>query len=230
MTPRVQGDKVTRAKNRNARIIENEKDIRAGVRALTKACPHMRAAHEASGMPPLRRRLGGFEGLARIVVGQQVSVASAAAIWGRFVEAAKPFEARRVLRMSDDDMREAGLSRPKIKTLRAVAAAVNDGLDLDQLAALDDAEVRARLVAISGIGPWTSDVYLMFCIGRADAFASGDLALQEAARLLMGLDARPGPDELEAIAERWRPWRGVAARLLWSYYQVAKAQKSGVPV
>ena len=132
--------------------------------------------------------------------------------------------------MSDDEMRAAGLSRPKIKTLRAVAAAVKDGLDFDDLASRDDAEVRARLVSISGIGPWTSDVYLMFCIGRADAFAPGDLALQEAARLLMGLDARPSADELEVIAERWRPWRGVAARLLWSYYRVAKAQKSGVPV
>ncbi len=221
---------MSQTRNRNARIIENEKDIRAGVRALTKACPHMRTAHDASGMPPLRRQLGGFEGLARIICGQQVSVASAAAIWARFAAAAQPVEARRILRMSDDEMRAAGLSRPKIKTLRAVAAAVKDGLDFDDLASRDDAEVRARLVSISGIGPWTSDVYLMFCIGRADAFAPGDLALQEAVRLLMGLDARPSADELEVIAERWRPWRGVAARLLWSYYRVAKAQKSGVPV
>jgi DNA-3-methyladenine glycosylase II len=221
---------VSKSKKSSPRIIETATDIRAGMRALVKMCPHMRDAHRVAGEPPLRRTAGGFEGLARIVVGQQVSVASAAAIWGRFQAAVKPFEARRVLGLSDDEMRAAGLSRPKIKTLRAVAAAVGEGLDLERLSHLDDVAVRERLIAISGIGPWTSDVFLLFCIGRADAFAAGDLALQEAARMLMGLEARPTAEELAGIAERWRPWRGVAARMLWSYYRVAKSAASGAPV
>lgn len=187
----------------------------------------MRRAHDLTGHPPLRRRAAGFEGIARIIVAQQVSVASANAIWARFEAAAQPMSATTVAAMTDDDMRGAGLSRPKVRTLRAVSHAVTAGLDLENLNALDDAQVHEALTAISGIGPWTADIFLLFNLGRADAFARGDLALQVAAQMLMGLDERPTADELLLIAERWRPWRGVAARLLWAYYAVAKAQKGG---
>lgn len=223
-----------------ARIIENEGDIRAAIKALRRTCPIVRKMHDHAGDPPLRRRLGGFDGLARIIIGQQVSVASANAIWTRFSAVAQPqsdrFQSVQVMSadvvggLTDEQFRAGGLSRPKIKTLRAISAAVQGGLDLDALARIDEQEARAALTAISGIGPWTADVYLMFCLGRADVFAAGDLALQVAAQLAMDLDARPSAHDLTAIAERWRPWRTVAAGLLWHYYAATKAAKSGQPV
>ena len=122
------------------------------------------------------------------------------------------------------------MSRPKIKTLRAISEAIAGGLALDDLAHLPEDEAIARLTAVSGIGPWTADIYLMFCIGRADVFAAGDLALQIAAQMLMGLDERPTAKEIAAIAaERWSPWRTVAAGLLWAYYAEAK-KRGAVPV
>jgi DNA-3-methyladenine glycosylase II len=209
------------------RIIELETDIAEGVAALRRKCPLMRKAHAMAGDPPIRRRAAGFEGLARIIVAQQLSVASANAIWARFEAVVVPMQAATLLCFSDDQLRGAGLSGPKIKTLRAISQAVVDGLDLENLGALDNAAVHAALTAVSGIGPWTADIFLMFNLGRADAFAEGDLALQVAAQMLLQLEERPKADALTVLAERWRPWRGVAARLLWAYYAVAKAQKSG---
>ncbi|MEZ5857150.1 MAG: DNA-3-methyladenine glycosylase 2 family protein [Hyphomicrobiaceae bacterium] len=213
------------------RTIETNADLEAGIKALRRKCAVVRRMHERVGLPPLRRRPGGLAGLARIVIGQQVSVASAAAIWGRTEQVVGTFEADRLLALTDDDWRAAGLSTGKIRTLRAIGAAVAEGrLDLDQLAALDDEDIAARLTAISGIGPWTSDVYIMFCIGRADGFAAGDLALQVALQMASGMATRPRAQELADFAERWRPWRGVAARLLWDYYRIEKQGNSGVPV
>lgn len=190
----------------------------------------MRRLHDLAGDPPLRRNQPGFAGLARIIVGQQVSVASADAIWKRFEAIARPMSAKVVAAMTDDDFRAAGLSRPKIKTMRAIADAVVGGLDLEALAVVDEVLAREQLLAISGIGPWTADIYLMFCAGRADVFAPGDLALQVAAQMALDLDARPDAKALAVIAERWAPWRGVAARMLWAYYRVARQTKSGAPV
>lgn len=212
-------------------ILATDTDIRTGIKALRRRCEFIRLMHDFAGDPPLRRRAGGFDGLARIIIGQQVSVASANAIWARFDATITPLSAEAVLAHSDDDLRGAGLSRPKVKTLRAVSQAIVDGLDLNALAAIEEADAHAHLTAISGIGPWTADVYLMFCVGRADVFAPGDLALQVAAQMAMALPERPTADHLAMLAaERWRPWRGVAARMLWHYYAAAKAAKSGLPV
>lgn len=218
-----------------SRIIESEADIRSAIKALRRACPIVRRMHDHAGDPPLRRRRGGFDGLVRIIIGQQVSVASANAIHARFSAVAIPqsdrtMSAEVVGNLTDEQFRAGGLSRPKIKTLRAISAAVVGGLDLDALAHIDEHDARTALTAISGIGPWTADVYLMFCLGRADVFAAGDLALQVAAQMAMDLDARPSADELAKIAERWRPWRTVAAGLLWHYYAATKSAKSGQPV
>jgi DNA-3-methyladenine glycosylase II len=212
------------------RIIATEADIRAGVRALRRKCPTMRHVHDTAGDPPLRRRPAGFEGLARIVVGQQLSIASAAAIWQRTVAACQPFEPAGFLRLKDKALAGAGLSKPKIRTLRAVAAACANGLDLAALDRASEAEVHAALTEVVGIGPWTADIYIMFCLGRADAWAPGDLALQVASQRALALAERPGKDDMMALAERWRPWRGVAARMLWAYYAAVKAKAAADPV
>jgi DNA-3-methyladenine glycosylase II len=212
------------------RIIVTEADIRTGVKALRRKCAIMRHVHDAAGDPPLRRALAGFEGLARIVVGQQLSIASATAIWGRTMAACQPFEPTTMLRLTDTQLAAAGLSRPKIRTLRAVAGACANGLDLAALDTASDADIHAALTEVVGIGPWTADVYIMFCLGRADAWAPGDLALQIAVQQALALPERPGQDDMMAHAERWRPWRGVAARLLWAYYATLKAKGTAVPV
>ncbi len=212
------------------RLIVSEDDVRAGVRALRRRCATMRMVHDAAGDPPLRRRPAGFEGLARIIVGQQLSVASASAIWLRTAELCQPFEPGALALIDDAALAAAGLSRPKIRTLRAISAACTNGLDLAQLDVGSDAEVHSALTAISGIGPWTADIYIMFCLGRGDGFAAGDLALQIGAQKALGLAQRPNAAELLGIAERWRPWRGVAARLLWNYYAHLKRSGAAVPV
>ena len=182
---------------------------------------------EIGGPPPLRRREPGFAGLAAIVVSQQVSVASANAIFGRLSAAFDPLCAEALLAAEEAALRACGLSGPKIRALTAIAQAVAQGLDLAALAEMPAAEAHKALVAVKGIGPWTADIFLLFCVGHPDAFPSGDLALQEAAKLALNLKARPDAKKLEKLAERWRPYRGVAARMLWAYYRVVK-ERAGV--
>jgi DNA-3-methyladenine glycosylase II len=223
--------KAKSGKAAGARIIAQDADLRAGVRALRRTCAIMRHVHDMVGHPPLRRRPAGFEGLARIIIGQQLSVASAAAIWARTQKACSPFRPDVLLSLTDAQLGAAGLSRPKVRTLRAVADACNNGLDLAGLSAASDAQVHRALTGVVGIGPWTADVYIMFCLGRADAWAPGDLALQIAVQRALHLAERPTTEALRHIGDRWRPWRGVAARLLWAYYAAIKQQKStAVPV
>ena len=183
---------------------------------------------EVGGPPPLRRREPGFPGLAWIVVSQQVSVASADAIHGRLTRAIDPLTPDALLARTDEELAACGLSTPKRRTLRALALALQSGsLDLAGLADMDALEAHAALVAVHGIGPWTADIFLLFCLGHPDAWPAGDLALQEAARLALKLRSRPDARKLDKIGERWRPYRGVAARLLWASYKVARG-KSGM--
>ena len=162
-----------RKQQEQKRIIASAADMREGVRALRRKCPHMRRVHDRAGDPPLRRHVPGFEGLARIIVGQQLSIASAEAIWGRVKLAARPMTPRAFLALTDEDLRRAGLSRGKVRTLRAASMAIADGLDLEALAQAPEAAVHEALTALPGIGPWSADIYLLFCLGRADAFAGG---------------------------------------------------------
>jgi len=210
--------------------LETEADLAEGVLKLAALDPRIAEMIAVGGHPPLRRRAGGFPGLASIVCGQQVSTASAAAIWGRVESAFTPLDHRTILAARTPKLQRAGLSRPKIKTFKSIARTVRDGgIDLDALADMPADEAHAKLVAISGIGPWTADIYLLFCIGHADAFPAGDLALQEAARILLRKRKRPTAKQLEKIAEAWRPYRGVAACALWSYYRVIK-RREGAPI
>lgn len=205
--------------------IETIADLEKGMAALAATHPGWASICDATGCPPLRRRSNGFAELAGIIVSQQVSVASARAIWARVEMHVIPLTPDGFLAATDATMRRAGLSRPKQRTLRAVSAAIAEGrLDLDDLQHCEPEEVRARMTAVSGIGPWTADIYLLFCLGHADAFAPGDLALQEAARIGFGLEARPTAKDFALMAESWRPWRGIAARLLWAYYAVMKTR------
>lgn len=211
-------------------FIRTETDLKDGIAALIAIDPRMRAVLDAAGHPPLRKRAGGFPGLAAIVCSQQLSTASAAAIWGRLAAAFEPFDHNAVRLARSDKLKRLGLSAPKIRTMKAVAKALGSGaLDLDALAQLGADDAHAALVAVHGIGPWTADVYLLFCLGHADAFPAGDLALQEAMKLAFKLKTRPTTKEAIALAETWRPWRGAAACLLWSYYRAAKG-RSGAPV
>jgi DNA-3-methyladenine glycosylase II len=219
---------MVRSTSRRLRIIHDEDVLTEGLKALPRLDKRWRAVIKGCDRPPLRRREGGFPGLCAIIVSQQLSVASANAIWAKFVARISPLTPQVMLAATDEDLRLTGLSRPKQRSLRALAAALVEGsLVLDALHAATPEEVHAALTAVSGIGPWTADIYLMSCIGHTDAFAAGDLALQEAARHAFGLERRPSAKELVALAEAWRPWRGVAARVLWSYYRAVK-QREGV--
>jgi DNA-3-methyladenine glycosylase II len=211
-------------------ILDSDTALKRGLAALVELDPVMARLVGQGTRPALRKRPPGFEGLAWIVVGQQVSTASAAAIWGRVRELWPSLTPRMLLSLTDAELRAPGLSAPKIRTLRALAGEIEGGrLDLEELAALPADEAHRRLTAVKGIGPWTADIYLLFCLGHPDAFPAGDLAVQEAARLAYGLEERPDPKRLAALAEAWRPWRGVAAKVLWAYYRQVR-KREGAPV
>ena len=209
--------------------IRTKQALDAAVTALFNHAPSLYPLYELTGPLPLRHHKPGLIGLARMIVSQQVSVASARAIWGRVCAHYPALSADDLLTASDDDLRACGLSAPKIRTLRAIAAAISDGsLPLHRLSRMPADKAHALMVQVKGIGPWTADLYLLFCIGHADAFPAGDLALQEALRMAYELEDRPNAAELAAYAEDWRPYRGIAAQLLWAYYGVMK-QRQGVP-
>jgi DNA-3-methyladenine glycosylase II len=168
--------------------------------------------------------------LAAIVVGQQLSIASASAIWSRLAVAFDPFHHDALLRCRADKLARLGLSAAKIKTLKHIAREIADKrLDLDALADLDADEAHRTLISLHGVGPWTADIYLLFCLGHGDAWPAGDLAVQEAMRIGLGLTSRPTAKEMGPLAEEWRPLRGVAAHLWWTYYKVAR-KREGAPV
>jgi DNA-3-methyladenine glycosylase II len=213
-----------------SRYIHTEADLDSAIAGLIAADPRWRDALAAAGRPMLRRRPDGFAGLASIVVSQQLSTASAKAIWSRLETALDPISPETMRRARTAKLARAGLSGPKIRTLKAIARAIDGGdLDLAALTALPADEGHRRLTAIHGIGPWTADIYLLFCLGHADAWPAGDLALQEAARLLLGLRARPSSRDMGPLAEAWRPWRGAAACMLWTYYRAVK-QRDGAAI
>ena len=203
------------------RIITCVDDISEGLEFISSVEPRFAHAAEVCGGPPLRTRDEGFTALLDMIVSQQLSVASADAIWGR-LEAADLVSRNRVLEASDGDFQACGLSRPKIRYARALASS---DIDFDCLAEQADEDVVSLLTSVKGIGRWTAEIYMMFALGRADVIAAGDLALQESAKLLFALDARPTESDLRQMAERWKPWRAVAARLLWTYYRFAKKRE-----
>ena len=211
-------------------FLHTDDDLQAGLAQLILADPRLKPVAEKAGAFALRRREAGFPGLCAIVCGQQLSTASAAAIRARLFAAFDPFHHDAVLNARSDKLRRLGLSAPKIKSIREIGKAVAQGrIDLDRIGEMDADAAHAALVALHGIGPWSADIYLLFCLGHSDAFPAGDLAVQEAARIAFGLRKRPDAKALTKLAEAWRPWRGVAAHLLWAYYHAVK-KRDVVPV
>lgn len=202
-------------------MVEGLAFLRAKDRALHKAL-------DAVEHVPLRRSTPDFDGLARIIIAQQVSVASAKAITERTHDTLGGLDAGLFAGAGDEALKLCGLSRPKQKTLRAVADALPDAQAFEALNALPVEAMEEQLVAISGIGPWTAQIYVLFCVGHADTMPAGDLALQKAAAWALGLDERMSAQELSQRAALWAPWRGVAARLLWAYHSVVQEGRSGV--
>ena len=196
-------------------------DIAAALDALCRQDPRLGAVRQVSGEIPLRLSEPGFASLVSIIVSQQVSRASADAIFGRLSALASPLTPQALLDGGDALYRAAGLSRPKQRTLLALSQAVAGGLDLDRLCGIDAEAAMAEMLAVPGIGPWTAEVYLLF--------SARDVALQSAVGHALGIEPRPGEKELARIAESWAPYRGVASRLFWAYYRVIKGREGAPP-
>jgi DNA-3-methyladenine glycosylase II len=206
--------------------LETQADLEDAIHALVKQDPRLKPILEIAGMPALRRREPGFVGLSHIVCGQQLSTASAGAIWARLSAAFQPFDPDAVGSARADRLGRLGLSAAKIKTLKNVARELSaERLNLDVLANEDADAAHNTLTALHGIGPWTADVYLLFCLGHGDAWPAGDLALQEAVKIGLGLQTRPTAKQMTPLAEPWRPMRGAAAHLWWSYYRALKKRE-----
>ena len=203
--------------------LNTQADLEDAIHALLKLDPRLVPVFEKTGMPALRRREPGFMGLAHIVTGQQLSTASAGAIWARLTAAFDPFHPESLRTARADRLGRLGLSAAKIKTLKNIARELAaERLNFDVLANEDADAAHNTLTALHGIGPWTADVYLLFCLGHGDAWPAGDIAIQEGVKVGLGLKTRPTPKEMAPLAEPWRPLRGAAAHLWWSYYRVLK--------
>ena len=204
----------------------DEATLLGAVRALATTDPDLAAVVERHGPPPLWAREPGFVTLVQIILEQQVSLASGAAAYERLVRSLRVVDPATLADTDPTVLEAAGLTRQKTRYLGALAAAVMDGsLELDGLANADDDTVRASLCALPGIGPWTADVYLLMALGRPDAWPAADIALAAATARVKGLPVRPTMIEMTSLAEAWRPWRAVAARILWHAYLSEKVAR-----
>ena len=215
--------RIPNTKDRMTHFLHTEADLQAGLAQLVLTDPRLVPVAEKAGAFSLRRREAGYAGLCAIVCGQQLSTAAAATIRDRLFAAFDPFHHDAVRAARTDKLKRLGLSAAKIKSIKEIGKAVAKGrIDLTAVGNMDADLAHATLTALHGVGPWTADIYLLFCLGHADAFPSGDLAVQESARIAFGLRKRPDAKALTKMAEAWRPWRGVAAHLLWAYYHAVK--------
>lgn len=197
-----------------------EQRLAEGLAAIAAADSDFARALAEAGTPPLRRREPGFATLLRAIVGQQLSASAAATIWSRIEAAVTPLEPATLLVFGEEELRGLGLSRQKIAYARGLADDVLCGrVALEHLADREDEAAIAELVKLKGIGRWTAEIYLLFALGRPDAFPADDLALTVAAQRMKRLRERPSGKALRELAEAWRPWRGAAAHFLWHYYR-----------
>lgn len=199
------------------------------LRALLRRNPGLRPVAKVAGTFDIRLTPGGFPGLTRVICGQQLSVASARAIWSRFAQLPGALEPGGYLNLDEATIRSVGFSAGKYRTVRIIAEAVVAGtLDFDLVEQLPADEALAYLTAHKGIGPWTAEIYLMFCSGHPDIFPAGDLALQKAVGHALGMDHVPAAKELIEIARPWSPYRHAAALLFWKYYAVVIRRAGGI--
>jgi DNA-3-methyladenine glycosylase II len=181
------------------------------------------------GLPPLWTREPGFPTLVYIILEQQVSLASARALYDRLRDAIRPFTPGRFLKLTETEMRRLGFSRQKAHYTRLLAEAIHrKRFALHKLHELEDEIVRERLTALKGIGNWTSDIYLLSALRRPDIWPTGDLALATAVQEVKRLRKRPSPEKLETMSAPWRPWRAVAARLFWHAYLCKRGQRPAI--
>ena len=210
--------------------LNTQADLDDAINALVNLDPRLAQVLSVAGMPALRRREPGYAGLAAIVCGQQLSTKAAAAIWGRVNAAFDPFHHEALKSARSDKLGRLGLSAAKIKSLKFIARELcAERLNLDVLAEEDADAAHATLTKLHGIGPWTADIYLLFCLGHGDAWPAGDLAIQEAMRIGLALKSRPSVKEMQPLAEAWRPLRGAAAHLWWAYYHAVKKREGILP-
>lgn len=210
-------------------IIRNDADIRTGLGELLRLDPRLIPIAEIAGPLPLRLATPGFAGLASIIVSQMVSRASADAIWRR-IEAAGPVTAQAYAALAPEIIATFGLSRAKASTLTSLSQAVLTGaIDLDRICVIEGEEALRQLVSLPGIGPWTAEVYLMFCAGHADIFPGGDVALQTSVGRAFAMEVRPSSRQLVETARSWSPYRSIAARLFWAYY-AATMRREALPI
>ena len=197
----------------------DDKSLLIGVKALTESDPHLRRVVDHYGPPPLWDRDPGFPSLLKIILEQQVSLASAQATYDKLLVKANPLTPEGLLRLSDEELKTCGFSRQKTRYVRILAEAIlSESLDLDGLHRLDEEEVMDVLTSLTGIGPWTAGIYLLMVLRRPDVWPRGDLALLSAMSEVKELECVPSNDDAELIADNWRPWRSVAARILWHHY------------
>jgi DNA-3-methyladenine glycosylase II len=201
-------------------MAQREQHLQRGLTELIALDPDMARAHAEAGPPSLDLREPGYTTLLRAIVAQQVSNQAAAAIWKRITTRVAPLTPASFLALDDEEIRALGLSRQKVRYARGLAAdIVERRLDLEAVGRMDDEAALTELIKVKGIGRWSAEVYLLFALGRADVWPAADLALAVATQRLKGLAERPTPVELRDIGEIWRPWRSLAARLLWHHYK-----------
>lgn len=210
--------------------LNSEKILARHLRSLLRLDPRLSKVHDIAGPFRPRSRAPGFAGLARIVCGQQLSVASANAIWNRLEALSGSVAADMFLTRSEDELRSVGLSRGKYLTLKGVAEATVAGeLDLAAIEELPGERAITQLTRYKGIGPWTAEIYLMFCTGHPDIFPVGDLALQKAVADAFSIEPLPDRRTLVAMAAQWAPYRSTAALLFWGFY-AARRKRQGLPL
>jgi DNA-3-methyladenine glycosylase II len=196
-----------------------ESQLAEAASVLSARDPDLAATVKRFGPPPMWARRPGFATLLQIILEQQVSLASARAAYNRLSVAIPAVTPENFLTLDDETLRTVGFSRQKAGYGRFLASALVDGsFDLDAVASLSDDHARDALVGLRGVGPWTADTYLLMALGRPDVWPAGDIALQSAVREVKGMQTRPSYDEMVEVAEEWRPWRSVAARILWFHY------------
>ena len=197
----------------------NDDALTRAVRLLARRDPDLCGVVKKFGAPPMWARESGFSTLLHIILEQQVSLASARAAHNKLLEVVSPLTPQRFLKLDDATLKAVGFSRQKTAYGRDLAQSIVEGvLDLDALSVMDDAAVSSQLLKIKGIGRWTADIYLLMVLRRPDVWPTGDLALAVAAQKVKRLPTRPTQEELDEMSAAWRPWRAVAARILWHYY------------